>query len=79
VITRSGDKIEFAVYGATIENDTLHAIGQRAPIAIPTDSIARVSSRKFSWTKTAGLTVGVSAVAFCVLFVTAFNNLGKIK
>jgi hypothetical protein len=74
VTMRSGEEIEFAADGATIENDTLHAIGDHTSIAIPTDSIARVSVRKFSWGKTTGLVVGVGTVAFVVLGLIALRH-----
>lgn len=75
VTTRSGRKIEFAVDGATIANDTLRAIGRDGTITVPTDSIAQISVRKFSTIKTVGLTVGIGAVAFVALLVLALNTI----
>ena len=71
---RSTRLIELSVEGATIENDTLHAVGDHASIAIPTDSIAQILVHKFSARNTAGLTVLVGAVAFGVLLVVALHN-----
>lgn len=79
VRTLSGEQIRFAVTGATITNDTLHAVGQHASIAIPTDSIAEISVRKFSWRNTAGLLVGVGAVAFLALLALSFNGFSSIN
>jgi hypothetical protein len=73
----SGEEIEFAVSGATIANDTLHAVGKHASIAIPTDSIAKIAVRKFSIRYTAGLVGSVGAVAFLVWLALAFENLGS--
>ena len=60
--------------GATIANDTLRAVGDHGAIAIPTDSIAQISERKFSMGNTAGLAVGVGAVAFVALLLLALHN-----
>jgi hypothetical protein len=79
VTTQSGNELEFTVYGATIENDTLHAVGRDGALAIPTDSIAQISKRKFLWRNTAGLAVGVGAVAFLALFAAAMHNLATIN
>jgi hypothetical protein len=79
VTMRSGEQIEFLVEGATIENDTLHAVGDHVSIAIPTDSIAKVSVHKFSWRNTTGVAVGVGAVSFLVLLVLAYRNFGNIN
>jgi hypothetical protein len=75
----SGEKIAFAVNGATIENDTLHAVGEHASIAIPVDSIAEISMRKFSARNTAGLVVGIGAVAFVGLLFFVVGNLASIE
>ena len=75
----SGDEIEFGVTGATISNDTLHAVGPFGPIAIPTDSIAQISEHGFSLRNTAALMVGVGAVAFLALLVAVYSSLGSIN
>jgi hypothetical protein len=75
VTMRSGRKIEFAVNGATIANDTLRAVGKSGTITIPTDSIAAISQRKFSTAKTVGLTAGISAVVFAAFVVLSLNTI----
>ena len=75
VTTRSGEKIDFAVEGATIANDTLRAIGRSGTITVPTDSIAKISQRKFSTGKTVGLIAGIGAVAFGALLVLSLNTI----
>jgi hypothetical protein len=78
VTLRSGEEIEFMATGATIANDTLHAVTKHDHIAIPTDSIARISERSFSPLKTGGLVIGVAAVTvftFALLLVSALGNI----
>jgi hypothetical protein len=67
--TRSGEEIRFAVDGATITNDTLFANGRAGPLKVPTDSIARVTQRRFSILNTTGLIVVSVAAAAAALFV----------
>jgi hypothetical protein len=64
VTTRSGREIHFAEKGASISNDTLYARDRTGQIALPTDSIARLSSRHFSAVRTIGLVGGVTAGLF---------------
>ncbi|HEY7860365.1 MAG TPA: hypothetical protein VIB98_02930 [Gemmatimonadaceae bacterium] len=64
VTTRSGREIQFADKGASISNDTLYAQGRTGQLALPTDSIARLSSRHFSAVRTAGLLGGIAAGLF---------------
>lgn len=64
VTTRSGREIQFADKGASISNDTLYARGRTGQLALPTDSIARLSSRHFSAVRTIGLVGGVTAGLF---------------
>jgi hypothetical protein len=75
----SGEEIEFAVTGATIVNDTLHAVGPFASIAIPTDSIAQISEHGFSPLKTAGLVIGVAAVAVVTFAIVLVGSLAQIN
>jgi hypothetical protein len=77
VTTRSGDQIEFSATGATMRNDTLHANGIREFVAIPADSVAQISVRKFSATNTAGLAIGVGLVAFLGLALIALGSFGS--
>lgn len=79
VRTLSGEQIKFAVPGATITNDTLRAAGKDALIAIPTDSIAEILVRKFSWRYTAGLVGIVVGVPYFVWLAHAFGNLKSSK
>ncbi len=79
VVTRSGTRIDFSVTGATIRNDTLHANGIHDVVAIPIDSISQLSVRNFSGRNTAGLVVGVGAVAFAVLAIFSIGNLANIR
>jgi hypothetical protein len=78
VTTRSGYRIDFAVDGATIANDTLRAVGQAGTIAIPTDSIAQISERRFSTRNTVGLAAGVGAAGFVVLALLSVGKLAMI-
>jgi hypothetical protein len=75
----SGDEIEFGVTGATIVNDTLHAVGLFGPIAIPTDSIAQISEHGFSPLKTGVLVIGVAAAAVVAFAFVLFTSLGQIN
>jgi hypothetical protein len=79
VITRSGTYIEFATTGATMTNDTLYATGQYERVSVPVDSIAEITQRKLSVRNTAGLVVGVGAVAFVVLLFAYVGNLANIE
>jgi len=79
VTTRSGERLEFMATGATITNDTLHAVTRHDHIAIPTDSIARISVRKFSPLRTGGLVIGVAAVAVFTFAVLLAYSLGHIN
>jgi hypothetical protein len=79
VTTRAGTEIDFATTGATITNDTLHAVGRHDVIALPADSVARISVRKFSPRSTAALAVGVGAVAFVALLFISIGRLGTIE
>ena len=79
VITRSGAYIEFATTGATIRNDTLHTIARYPRVSVPVDSIAQITRRGFSVRNTAGLVVGVGAVAFVVLLFASLGNLANIE
>jgi hypothetical protein len=63
VTTRSGSEIPFAVRGAVIKDDTLYSLSRQGQLKLPTDSIARVWTRKFSVARTVGLVVGLIAVA----------------
>jgi hypothetical protein len=67
VTTRSGREIQFADKGASISNDTLYARSRTGTLALPTDSIARLSSRHFSPVRTAGLVGGIAAGLFGAL------------
>ena len=76
--TRSGEEIEFAATGATITNDTLRAVTKHDHIAIPTDSVARISMHKFSPLKTGGLVIEVAALTaftFALLFANALGHI----
>jgi len=75
VSMRSGREISFAKPGASVTNDTMYALGRTGQIVIPTDSIARVSKRKFSTARTVGLVVGVAGGALVVLLI-AFEHSG---
>jgi hypothetical protein len=79
VITRSGTYIEFSTTGARIRNDTLYSIARYDGVAVPVDSIAQITQRKFSVRNTAGLAVGVGAVAFVVLLFASLGNLPTIE
>lgn len=79
VTTRSGEEIEFMATGATIANDTLHAVTKHDHIAIPTDSIARISERSFSPLRTGGLVIGVAAVTVFTFAVLFAYSLGQIN
>jgi hypothetical protein len=79
VITRSGTYIEFAIAGATMTNDTLYATGRYERVSVPVDSIAEITQRKLSVRNTAGLVVGVGAVAFVVLLFAYLGNLANIE
>jgi hypothetical protein len=79
VITRAGTYIEFAVAGATMTNDTLYATGRYERVSVPVDSIAEITQRKLSVRNTAGLVVGVGAVAFVVLLFAYLGNLANIE
>jgi hypothetical protein len=61
VTTRSGREIPFTRDGASITNDTLHAQAQDGSVALPSDSIAQLWTRKISPVKTAGLVGGLAA------------------
>jgi hypothetical protein len=74
ITTRSGEEIRFAVDGATIMNDTLFARGKSGALKVPTDSVARVASRKFSAWRTAAVVVGVAAAAFTVMALTYIRS-----
>ena len=79
VTTRSGAEIEFIATGATITNDTLHAITRHDHIAIPTDSIARISVRRLSPLRTGALVIGAAAVAVVTLLAVFVAGLGTIN
>ncbi len=76
---RSGTEIEFMATGAMIANDTLHAVTRHDHIAIPTDSIARISVRKFSPLRTGGLVIGVAAVTVFTFLAVLAYGLGQIN
>ena len=67
VMTRSGREIEFAMTGATMSNDTLYASGPHGEIALPADSIALISTRRFSPLTTLVL-LGTVAAAVLLAF-----------
>jgi hypothetical protein len=75
VTTRSGTEIPFAKSSASIRNDTLYALGERGPLKMPTDSIARVSKRKVSVWRTAALSAGIGAAAIVALGVAFWTTL----
>jgi hypothetical protein len=79
VTLRSGEEIEFMATGATITNDSLHAVTKHDHIAIPTDSIARISVRKFSPLRTGGLVIGVAAVTVFTFLAVLAYGLGQIN
>jgi len=79
VTLRSGEEIEFMATGATITNDSLHAVTKQDHIAVPTDSIARISVRKFSPLKTGGLVIGITAVTLFTFALLLANALGQIN
>ena len=79
VTTRSGREIEFMATGATIANDTLHAVTRHDHIAIPTDSIARISVRRFSPLRTGALVIGVAAVTVLTFLAVLLHGLGSIN
>jgi hypothetical protein len=63
VTTSSGLEIPFAVRGALITNDTLYSVSRQGQMTLPTDSIGRVWTRKFSVTRTMGFVIGLIVVA----------------
>jgi hypothetical protein len=81
VSMRSGQEIQFRVPGASITNDTMHAVGPEGQLLLPTDSIARVSSRKLSKVRTIGLVSGLAvigvAIAGAISFGENFQPFGK--
>lgn len=79
VTLRSGAEIVFVTTGATIANDTLHAITRHDHIAIPTDSIAEISVRKLSPLRTGALVVGVTAATALALLFAFVSALGSIN
>ena len=79
VTTNAGAQIEFATTGATITRDTLYAMGRHERVALPANSIALISVRRFSPRDTAGLAVGVGAVAFLALLFFSLRGLGTIN
>jgi hypothetical protein len=74
VTTRSGTEVRFAESSASIKKDTLYAIGERGPIQMPTDSIARVSKRKLSVWRTVALSLGIGAAAFVAIGVAVLTS-----
>lgn len=78
VTLRSGREIKFAARGASIASDTLYAVGAKGQLLVPTDSIARVTTPKFSAGRTAVLVVGI-AVASIAAFFIAWQASGGLK
>ncbi|HSU92440.1 MAG TPA: hypothetical protein VLI43_01940 [Gemmatimonadaceae bacterium] len=74
VTTRSGREIPFRLPGASIVNDTMYAVGSKGEVSLPSDSIARVWSRKTSATRTAGLIAALAIIGIVVAGATAFGN-----
>ena len=79
VTTRAGAEIQFATTGATITNDTLHAVGLHGRVILPADSIERISVEKLDPRRTGALVIGVAAVAFVTLLFISLNSLGSIN
>ena len=79
VTTRAGAEIQFATTGATITNDTLHAVGKHGQVILPADSIERISIDKFDPRCTGALVIGVASVAFVTLLFISLNSLGSIN
>jgi hypothetical protein len=78
VTTRAGVEIQFGTTGATITNDTLHAVGIHGQVSLPADSIERISIEKFDPRRTGALVIGVAFVAFVTLLFISLNSLGSI-
>jgi hypothetical protein len=68
--TRSGRDIPFAMPGATIEHDTLVAVGSAGELRIPTDSVARITKRGFSPART-GILIATSLIVLSAVAVIA--------
>ena len=79
VTTRAGAEIRFGTTGATITNDTLHAVGIHGQVSLPADSIERISIEKFDPRRTGALVIGVGCVAFVTLLLVSLNSLGSIN
>jgi hypothetical protein len=77
ITTRSGREVPFARPGASIVNDTMYAAGSAGRLSIPVDSIATVSRKKFSTTRTValvgGLVAGATLVALAIIATSNFN------
>ena len=67
--TRSGRSIAFTKPGASVANDTLYALALAGQLIMPIDSIATISRKKFSATRTTGLVGGVFAGILLVAFI----------
>jgi hypothetical protein len=76
VVTHSGREIEFAMTGATMANDTLYASSPHGEIALPADSIALISTRKFSPLITLTLLGSVAAAALLALAAAVGSGSG---
>ena len=77
VTTHTGREIEFAITGATMTNVTMYAAGLHGEIDLPADSVALISTRKFSTLRTLGLLGGVAAAALIALAAAVANRFGS--
>jgi hypothetical protein len=77
ITTQSGRTISFTTPGASVVNDTLYAAASAGQLIMPTDSIATVSRKKFSATRTVGLVGGVfTGILLIALIGVATSGIG---
>ena len=77
ITTQSGRTISFTKPGASVVNDTLYAVASAGQLIMPTDSIATVSRKKFSATRTVGLVGGVfTGLLLVALIGVATSGIG---
>lgn len=74
VTTRSGWEIRFRQPGASIVNDTMHAVGAQGEVTLPTDSISHVWERKTSPVRTVGLVAWFAVVGLAVAGGISWGN-----
>ena len=74
VTTRSGRESRFRLPGASIVNDTMYAVGSGGEVSLPTDSIGRLSTRRISAVRTAGLVAALAILGIAIAGATSFAS-----